>query len=175
MPWHTQGMTKLTFLQILQICREHQSYQGLAKWTWPKMQNCIYWNDIFSQMRSPSSYRHIYIYFQPRLLGVSRLTSNPKVNPGQPSNITCHAFGNPSPRFDNVYLTSDLGKSSSSGKGIVSRSVTVTETVTDPETIFVFDIAAVEKREMFSCTLAEESRTAILAVWSRTYGKETLV
>eukprot|EP00057_Strongylocentrotus_purpuratus_P024958 XP_011679432.1 PREDICTED: angiopoietin-1 receptor-like [Strongylocentrotus purpuratus] len=101
--------------------------------------------------------------------GVSRLTSNPKVNPGQPSNVTCHAVGNPSPRFDTVYLTSDLGKSSSSGKGIVSRSVTVTGTVTDPETIFVFDIAAVEKRELFSCTLAEDSRTAILAVWSRTY------
>nr|XP_054765030.1 angiopoietin-1 receptor-like [Lytechinus pictus] len=97
--------------------------------------------------------------------GVSRITTNPKVNPGQPSNITCHVYGNPPPSFDTIYLTSDLGKSSSTATGIVSRSVAVTGS----ETVIVFDVAAIEEGEVFSCLLAEESQIAILEVESSTY------
>ncbi|XP_071500268.1 tyrosine-protein kinase receptor Tie-1-like [Diadema antillarum] len=96
--------------------------------------------------------------------GVTKLESNPRVNPGQPSNFTCHVTGSPPPDPESVHL-SVFGARINEVRGITRRSAMTTGS----DVAVVFDVEEVVQGGRYSCALVERSGTAVLEVEASTF------
>ena len=93
------------------------------------------------------------------------LETNPIVNPNQPSNFTCHVFGDPPPNPRSVSLYHESTEVTDA-TGITQRR----STTTGFEVAVVFDVEKVLNGGFYSCILTEGGKIATLKVESTTYG-----